>query len=90
MNINTVHMLSKPYSYYSTIQLDKLIASNDALLLIGDACYDHASYMGLSDKCYMLESCATARAISVDTGINLISDIEWVALVDNAKKSITW
>ncbi|WP_105168445.1 tRNA 2-thiouridine-synthesizing protein [Pseudoalteromonas sp. T1lg23B] len=90
MSINTVHILSKPLSYYNALQLEALIAHNDALLLIGDACYDYASYTPLSDKRYMLENCALARAITVNTEFNLINDIEWVELIDNAKKSITW
>ncbi|OHU96871.1 hypothetical protein BIW53_05170 [Pseudoalteromonas byunsanensis] len=88
--MNTVHIFSKPLSYYSALQLDGLIAGNDALLLIGDACYDFASYNHLSDKRYMLENCALARAITGNIEFNLINDIEWVELIDNAKKSITW
>ncbi|MBD1581390.1 tRNA 2-thiouridine-synthesizing protein [Pseudoalteromonas sp. S16_S37] len=90
MSIETVHIFSKPVTYYQKLNIKQLIARHDAVLLSGDACYDHASYSQLCEKLYMLTDCAIARGVSTSCGYNLLSDIEWVKLISNANKSITW
>ncbi|NOU49387.1 tRNA 2-thiouridine-synthesizing protein [Pseudoalteromonas sp. JBTF-M23] len=90
MSIDTVHIFSKPVSYYQKLQIEQLLAHNDAVLLTGDACYDHISYSQFSANLYMLTSCAIARGVSTDSGYTLCCDNEWVNLINSAKKSITW
>ncbi|BBN81818.1 hypothetical protein PA25_18030 [Pseudoalteromonas sp. A25] len=90
MSIGTIHIFSKPASYYNSLQIEQLLANNDVVLLTADACYDHATYRQLPAKGYMLSHCALARGIATDYGYTLIDDNEWVTLIDNAEKSITW
>ncbi|CAH9060335.1 hypothetical protein PSECIP111951_02259 [Pseudoalteromonas holothuriae] len=90
MTLETVHLLAKPAAYYQNLNLEHLITNEDVIVLIGDACYDHQRYSELPGQHFMLTNCAVARGIIPKNKINLISDIKWVELIDNAKKSISW
>jgi tRNA 2-thiouridine synthesizing protein B len=90
MTINTVHIFSKPVQYYLGLELSSLIADNDVVLLTGDACYDIRSYKSFSKSLYVLSDCTTARGLPLTNDVTGINDLEWVELIDNAQKSITW
>ncbi|KAF7769799.1 tRNA 2-thiouridine synthesizing protein B [Pseudoalteromonas citrea] len=88
--MNTLHIFSKPLSTLNSIAVTSLISETDGILLMGEACFDQASYQNLASKQYVLSHCLVARGITAHPSFSSISDVEWVNLIDNAKKSITW
>ncbi|WP_372762001.1 DsrH/TusB family sulfur relay protein [Pseudoalteromonas sp.] len=88
--MSTLHIFSKPLSYYNANQLENLIQLSDTLLLVGDACFAADQYRQFTDSVYLLEPDATARAIQVNSQDTLISYAEFVALCLSTKQSISW
>ncbi|MBE0367844.1 hypothetical protein [Pseudoalteromonas aurantia] len=88
--INTVHIFSRPLSRYNTHSISMLLSDTDRILLIADACYDQTSFKNLTDNGYILSQCLSTRGVELQAPFSAISDIEWVQLIDGAKKTITW
>ncbi|TMO65682.1 tRNA 2-thiouridine-synthesizing protein [Pseudoalteromonas aurantia] len=88
--MNTLHIFSKPLSTFNSVTVTSLISDSDGILLMGEACFDQASYQNLASQQYVLSHCLVARGITAHPSFSSISDVEWVTLIDNAKKSITW
>ncbi|MCF2909153.1 hypothetical protein L1285_12560 [Pseudoalteromonas sp. DL2-H2.2] len=91
MSLPTLHIFSKPLSYYHDVFSASLLAEQDVLLLTRDACYDQAAWRKLSaNRTCMLSVCAQARGISAQDNIEPLSDQQWVLLVEQCHKTITW
>ena len=73
--MSSLHIFSKPLSYYSANQLENLIAPDDNLLLVGDACFDKKQFRQLCDTLFILEQDAHIRAVK-------ISDIDKAIIKD--------
>lgn len=88
--MSTLHIFSKPLSYYNANQLENLIQLTDTVLLVGDACFASKQFRQLAGPLLMLEPDATARAIQFNNVDKLISYDEFVALCVSTNQSITW
>ncbi|KZN59775.1 hypothetical protein [Pseudoalteromonas luteoviolacea] len=90
MNV-TVHIFSKPLSYYSNNLNSALIGKCDKILLQQDACYDQARFATtFNQNLYMLETCSIARGIPPTDLVTLLDDLSWVDLLVDSDKTITW
>lgn len=91
MSLPTLHIFSKPLSYYHDVFSAGLLAKQDVILLTRDACYDQAAWRALStNRTCMLNVCALARGISAQNNIEQLSDQQWITLVEQSNKTITW
>lgn len=84
-----LHIFCKPLSDY--VQQQLIIAENDSILLISDACYSASHFASQYNNCdvYALETDIKARGIEHPT-VKLISDEQWVTLVVQSEQHITW
>lgn len=84
-----LHIFNKPLSHYQKQQL--IIAPDDKLLLLSDACYSVNCYIDAfcQNALYALDVDMKARAISNETIIT-ISDQQWVELIVDSEQHITW
>jgi tRNA 2-thiouridine synthesizing protein B len=89
MKINTIHIFSKPISYYQFDTINVFFGDNDVLLLIGDACYAPLEYAQSNRPIYALKKCVQARSV-LESNVTMINDQQWVKLINEAQKSITW
>ena len=85
----TLHIFCKPLSDY--VQQQLIIAQDDSILLISDACYSASHFASQYNNCdvYALETDIKARGIEHPT-VKLISDEQWVTLVVQSEQHITW
>ncbi|XQF90318.1 sulfurtransferase complex subunit TusB [Pseudoalteromonas espejiana] len=88
--MSTLHIFSKPLTYYDSTQLENIIKDTDKVLLLGDACYAAKQYMQLNDSLLLLLEDAHARAIKLSLGQTLINYDEFVTLTLSTNQSITW
>jgi tRNA 2-thiouridine synthesizing protein B len=86
----TLHIFSKPLSYYGANKLENLIKSTDDVLLVGDACFAKEQFRQFADLLLILEPDATARAIKLKSNDKAISYEQFVTLTLSTSQSITW
>ncbi|KAF7785673.1 tRNA 2-thiouridine synthesizing protein B [Pseudoalteromonas rubra] len=91
MSLPTLHIFSKPMSYYKAAFDASLLGEQDVLLLTRDACYDQSAWRALSaNRICMLSICAQARGVNAQDNIELLDDQQWIMLVEQCQKTITW
>lgn len=88
--MSTLHIFSKPLSYYDSERLVNLIQSNDKVLLVGDACYAISLYRQLSGDILVLAEDAVARCIPIASPDTAIEYTDFVDLTLSSTQSITW
>lgn len=88
--MSTLHIFSKPLSYYNLHCLKNVISPKDTILLVGDGCYATAHFRQLTNTLNIIEIDAKARAINTTHNENLINYDEFVALTLSSTQSITW
>ena len=88
--LSTLHIFSKPLSYYSANRLENLIQATDIVLLVGDACYAAKQYRQFAESLFILAPDANARAIKLNDNDKVISYDEFVTLSLSTNQSITW
>ncbi|MDP2635756.1 MAG: DsrH/TusB family sulfur metabolism protein [Pseudoalteromonas sp.] len=88
--MSTLHIFSKPISYYDNERLVNLIQQNDTVLLVGDACYSQKLYFQLCDKLLLLSDDAKARNIEIMQQNTAIDYEIFVAKTLSSSQSITW
>ncbi|HCV01625.1 sulfurtransferase complex subunit TusB [Pseudoalteromonas sp. SSMSWG5] len=88
--MSTLHIFAKPLSHYCTNTLANLIAAEDTILLVSDACYSSTQFKQFSSALYLLNEDATARNISISLGDIAIDYTQFVEMTLNTKNTITW
>ncbi|KPH65002.1 tRNA 2-thiouridine-synthesizing protein [Pseudoalteromonas porphyrae] len=88
--MSTLHIFSKPISYYATERLANLIQEHDSVLLVGDACYSTYLYRQFSSDLLFLAEDALARGLTINESDNALNYADFVALTLSTSQSITW
>ncbi|WP_105198869.1 DsrH/TusB family sulfur relay protein [Pseudoalteromonas sp. T1lg10] len=88
MSHNNLFILSRPLA--SLPLLASKLSKNDALLLRGDACYNPAAFSMFEVPVYALKTDVDARGTqSRCSKVQLIDDLEWVALTLQFQRCIS-
>jgi tRNA 2-thiouridine synthesizing protein B len=88
--MSTLHIFSKPLSYYNVERLNNIIKVDDKVLLVGDACYANMQFKQLSNALILLEEDVNARSITYASNDTVITYQEFVELCLISNQSITW
>ncbi|BDF94459.1 MULTISPECIES: DsrH/TusB family sulfur metabolism protein [Pseudoalteromonas] len=88
--MSTLHIFSKPLSYYNTDQLVNLIQVTDQVLLLSDACFAIRQFRQLSTHLLILADDAQSRGITISEPDHSLNYDDFVALTLATSHSITW
>ena len=88
--MSTLHIFSKPLSYYNTDQLVNLIQPSDQVLLLSDACFATTQFRQLARQLLILADDAKVRDIAISDADLSLSYDDFVALTLSTSHSITW
>ena len=88
--MSTLHIFSKPISYYDNERLVNLIQKHDTVLLFGDGCYSQNLYGQLCDKLLLLAEDAKSRNIEILQQNSAVDYETFVAKSLSTSQSITW
>ncbi|MCQ8876859.1 tRNA 2-thiouridine-synthesizing protein [Pseudoalteromonas shioyasakiensis] len=88
--MSTLHIFSKPISYYDNARIANLIQSDDKVLLVSDACFSIALYRQLAAKLLVLTEDASARNVIISQPDEGLDYTDFVALTLSTTQSITW
>ncbi|MCG7539984.1 hypothetical protein EXT48_06620 [Pseudoalteromonas sp. CO348] len=84
--MSTLHIIS---SIEACDQL-QFVSHHDTILLCNDGCFGQTRISAGDANVVMLQTCACARGIVPEAGVELISDKDWVELTITMNNSITW
>ena len=82
-----LHLLSNPSAGASCLAV---VATGDALLLLGDGVFAHADVAASTARLGVLRDDAAARGVSVAADIQELSQAEFVDWVVAFETSVTW
>lgn len=88
--MSTLHIFSKPISYYDNARLVNLIQPQDKVLLVSDACYSISFYRQLAASLLVLVEDSSARGIDIVKPDESLNYADFVALTLSTSQSITW